>query len=464
MKGILIKRADIEKRERNTDKDIHTPKRRLRAYDEREQRRATTLRALRRGYKVVPDTRRPPAYFKQGRPYYHKVKRRVKIDKSDWGLYILGGDKGSGKSLIMSALAEKDWCDEGRPVFSNLGFEFGYQIAAIDIYLAISGMPEDGVLIIDEAHQPLANVGSSSLKHLAVRQMLAGLRKKNQKVFMLSSQVDNIDGRILDECDWALTPMSTYPGKEKTRNRNGELAFAGQPWLWKKLVRIGPRPYVRRKGRASDIFSSYGINVHGAPPKRGTLLLPPSRLLQASLAYDSFAPLMNPMESGMGVTADQIRKGLTEDADWVDFGDENNPIAGAGADGVDQAVRQADVQYDHARMTVFLNALVSEIEQRQIQKGTMSLRWAALTVTETVDTWPTDYHLLAAVYDRHEKLSKKSQFAGDDHFPAEFTEGDAKRYMENFCGSTGDTFSVPRFLDAVNYSQQRAQGGHGHAH
>ena len=220
MKGVLIKREHVAERERSkSGQDIHSVSKRLKAYDQREAQRAQRLADLKRGYTIVHDTNKPPIAFKKGKPVYRKVKRRVKIDKSDWGLYLLAGEKGSGKSLIMSALAMKDWCQEGRPVFSNLGFEFGYQIAAIDIYLAIAGMPEDGVLIVDEAHQPLANIGSQSIKHLSVRQMFGGLRKKNHKVFLLSSQPDNIDLSIRLETDWVLHPLNTYPGKEKTRNR-----------------------------------------------------------------------------------------------------------------------------------------------------------------------------------------------------------------------------------------------------
>ena len=44
------------------------------------------------------------------------------------------------------------------------------------------------------------------------------------------------------------------------------------------ILRVGPHPYKRRKGRVSDIFAAYGANIHGSPVRKSRLIIPPHRL------------------------------------------------------------------------------------------------------------------------------------------------------------------------------------------
>ena len=459
----IISRETVAKRERSPDKDAHSAETRLAAYDEREAQRAARIADLRRGYTLVADKSRPPKKRKRGRFVWHTKKLRVKMDTDDWGLYVVAGDKGSGKSLAMAALAQKAWCEEGRMVFSNLGYEFGFHLTIEQIYTAIVGMPANSVLLIDEAHQPLATIGSSSLKHLSMRQMMAGLRKKGQKIILMSSQPDNIDGRILDEADWAMTPRPSYPGKERTRNRKGKFAFAGRPWLWKWILRVGPHPYKRRKGRVSDIFAAYGANIHGSPVRKSRLIIPPHRLWDASKSYDSFAGLLNPMETGMGVKAEDIRAGLSEGSPgWIEFADEET-LMGTMASPAELEAQAQRKSFEHAKYQAFLNALVNEIRGRQPQprEGSYSMAWAAEQATNFVSEIspdsddPDDYDMpswLGHLWMEYQRLpgSERAQVGN----PVEFTEKEARYYLSLFLGQEGRTFSMKRLWDAIGENQR----------
>lgn len=445
MKAFRITREAVEDRERNPKADVHSVKRRLRAFEEREAKHDARIKALKKGYRMVADKSKPPIRKKDGRMAWRTRREPVQIDQSDWGLYIMGGDKGTGKSLVATALAERDWCEEGRLVFSNLGFEFGFQIKALDLYVGIAGMPPNSTLIIDEAHQPLATVGAASYKNLSVRQMLAGLRKINGKILMLSSQPDNIDGQVLNEADYAMTPQNCYPGLEKARANAQGNAYANHPWLWKKLIRIGPRPYMRRKGRASDIFAAYKINVHGPSPKKQTLWLPPSRLWYASLAYDSFSPLLNPLEAGMGVTAAEVKAGLADDnASWIDFG-EAEDLAEAHGDPAEMDATARLREFEHARMNVFVNALFLYISTYKPALGGYTTMWAAEQVTDTIKQWPESTDAITDMLTAYEAVPRQRRPHGDQTI---FTTDDARRYLSSFAGTEGRTFQIKRFVQA----------------
>ena len=429
-----------------TDEDVHSLRARLRAYEQREAEHIAGRKLLQRGYTLRADKDQP--VFVDGKILYRTKREPYKIDRSDWGLYLVSGNKGTGKSLVISALAEKDY-RAGRLVFSNLGFCYGYQFTAMDLYLAVAGAPKDAVIVVDEAHQPLGNIGSGSYRIDTVRQLLAGLRKSNQKVYLMSSQPDNIDGRILNEVDWAMTPRNTYPGKEKARaHQSGKLAFAGKPWLWRSLIRIGPQPYKRRKGRASDIFAAYGINVHGVPPTKGVLTIPPARLWQASKGYDSFSPLLNPKDTGMGVHAADIKDGLSE-PDWLDFDDTNAEDAMAAAAA---GVSDAEKEYASIRASAFLNALLIGIQAQGLTRGSYSFRWAADQARENLRLMPSHGDgLKVQLAQCYARLPKNKQ-TGD---PTEFQELDARLYLSEFLGQEGNAFSIDHFWQNVRASQAR---------
>lgn len=403
MKAKRVIYADVAGRRRNR-RDVHSDTVRLRDFERRENRRARTLRRIQKGRIEVPE---------------------------EWGFRCIAGPKGQGKTLTLVEDLERDWVELGRPVFSNLGVEFGYVVTAMDIYTAIARMPENATLAVDEAHQPLASIGHSSYRNTVFKQMIAGLRKKNQKVWLVSSMPQAIDGSIMAEIDYAYVPRRCYPGRDKALNLLGQPALAAAPWAWIRVIRIGPRPW--RTG-SDRLFAPYKINIDGPKAKQQRMYIPPMRMWNVSKAYDTFAPLLNPAEAGMGVSAKDISGGLTEDDEWVDFGDLEN-------DEGDTVVEAADPlreQYQQTRLSCFFNLIRYGFWARQHFVGKTTAEYLATMANQNLEH-PACEGIADNLHDAYDP----------GYGPLEYQTDEVGFYVRQYCGLSGREFSIGQMEAAL---------------
>ena len=136
---------------------------------------------------------------------YEENKASAKTAEQEWGVYVICGLKGSGKTTVMSGLAGM-FAAQGRVVISNVSLLFGYRVDAMSIYLLATRAPRGAVLVIDELHALLNRYGEMSHKNRAVISGLAGGRKKQLIIIGGSQQESQISPSFKGEVDYFLYP------------------------------------------------------------------------------------------------------------------------------------------------------------------------------------------------------------------------------------------------------------------
>ena len=234
------------------------------------------------------------------------------------------------------------------------------------------------------------------------------------------------------------------------------------PWLWKGLDRVGPHPYRSRGGLTRDLLSAHRIRSFSTKVAKTRLTIPPTRLYNASMGYDSFSPLLNPLAAGLGVTAKDIKAGLAsandKDYEFIDFGDDPDQVDATefASENLRQELERENI-YTNARYGAFLNALYFALANSPLNTGSLTLSWAAEQATNIVEDHERD-PWVKAVTDSYGQLAHPPK-----ELPLRFTESDAKRYLEQFCGERlRSEFRAPTFLDQVDRERDSQHAGHNH--
>ena len=395
---------DVQRRERDSDRDMHTQNTRVAAFHAREERRAAPL---------------------------EKIKAGEQSRQISWGLHLVVGAKGSGKSLYTVTRAAEKWTEQGRPIFTTdaLGLEFGYVVTAFDLYLALQRAPRDAIIIADEAHQILNSSGGSATRIQLIIQSIAGLRKMNQELWLPTSQYNRLHPAVLSEVDVVHAPQNTYRAA-KAVNRYGERVHP--PWSYMMIKKVEPRPF-RQKG-GGPLLEEYGIRTDGKKPQVTRLRPPPSLIWECSKGYDSFAPLLSYQDSGQGISAKDIRAGLAEDDGgvWYDW-------TADVVDAEESAVTDLTSEIDQQRATAFLLALRAHFVRRRYHIKPRTAYEIGYLVIEA-NQYLTD-PMVAGAWSSYEGICAEAGIPPDGAFRLD----EARLWITAATGVTGKTLSSIRY-------------------
>ena len=249
-------------------------------------------------------------------------------------LSVIGGPKGSGKSLIAVWLA-KLLNDGGYRVISNIGVDFQYKVEGAADMLSITRSPLYTVWIWDELHMMLPKMAMGRRYNREAVGSLTALRKQQSGIGGVTSQPGNVDTAFMEQVEWFLMASLLRPpppgkkfGKAKRKRRRTEAE-----WRDSWAVQSGPEPW-----RADDSLEKMLKLDSGRPPVRQRAIMPGHKgLEEAARCYGSFDAVPTRAQSGVNLTATHV-KDLDLDSpiellDVLDFGDEQ----GAGQGQADDA-------------------------------------------------------------------------------------------------------------------------------
>jgi RecA/RadA recombinase len=115
-------------------------------------------------------------------------------------MHLILGGQGSGKTLLLVALAYKAW-KQGKTVYSNVALKFPYkELQYQDI---IDCNLKDAVCVIDEIHQLLpARNSMSKINREICDSFISMIRKQNLDVYGTTQTARKVDVRFRDETDY----------------------------------------------------------------------------------------------------------------------------------------------------------------------------------------------------------------------------------------------------------------------
>lgn len=110
----------------------------------------------------------------------------LKRKKFEWGLIVIAGPMGAGKSTF-AMIDAYPWHEVGHQVFHPGGFLIGRICSYAEMYKIVDNVPLYSIVIFDEAHSGLESGMSQTAGVSAFTQLMAGLRKKRCRVFLPSA-------------------------------------------------------------------------------------------------------------------------------------------------------------------------------------------------------------------------------------------------------------------------------------
>ena len=263
----LITREDVEKRRRNK-RDAHSRNTRLASFDNRERRRAKAERAIAKGRIEVPE---------------------------EWGLFAIAGNKGAGKSMVMVEdsgaglvrFGPAGVHESGRGVRAP-GYGAGH------LQRAGSDAGELDVLLwtkpisLSLQHRRRGRIATPYSNRCA-----PGLRKKNQKLWIASSQMGNIDPGDSGGSGLRFRPAAVLSGRRGTpststgRKHTPAARGAGSN---------SPESARSPGGRGGDrpVRAVFKMSVDGPPPKKMKKYIEPRRIWQVIQSVRHVRPAAEP--------------------------------------------------------------------------------------------------------------------------------------------------------------------------
>lgn len=241
---------------------------------------------------------------------YQRNKNRP-VDE-DWGIELISGEKGTGKTTLASARAGKSY-DNGRPVISNAGLLFGYRIdSGISLYNLINECPPNTHLVLDEIHALLGIYAQAKHTSVSFIGSLASVRKKNLKITGITQQEANLSNQFKHECDRVIYLKKWSPRKEK---------ITYPPACYNKAM-VLERPF-----RGRMIGEQYGLPIRDSKKvKKGLLNLHARDMYVGMVLQYSYEDAPSPLSSKLNKSAADLKKYLEENGDnpILTFGDNDN--------------------------------------------------------------------------------------------------------------------------------------------
>lgn len=130
---------------------------------------------------------------------------------------VLIGDKGAGKTLLMTYMLHQDYLN-GKRIISNYKLNFPHEILNSNMLMHHREELHDAVIGIDEASLYMDSRRSMSEFSVTISYFLFQSRKRSVDVYLTAQQIGSLDVRLRDNCDFIVW---CRPGK--IVNKNGKL-------------------------------------------------------------------------------------------------------------------------------------------------------------------------------------------------------------------------------------------------
>ena len=233
------------------------------------------------------------AYFRRARKRVKDLHRRV-----NWGQLLVAGRMGASKSVWTGSysLGRTDrgfGFLRGTPFFHFGGnWLFGRALEGSEVYDAIQYIPSNSIFAMDEAHVAADGSVPNNRGNALLRQLSAGLRKKQCLFILITAKPNLLDRRIRADCDRVVLPVkpqidvqgqNLYQGKVTAKNDMNNFALCFH--LWEDF------PY-QRQGDPEDRSGRYkGVAplFIGQPDK--TMAISGERVRASFALTDSFIPV-----------------------------------------------------------------------------------------------------------------------------------------------------------------------------
>ena len=196
---------------------------------------------------------------------------------------LISGDKGWGKTLLVTDIGVAHTEDGYRVVHNFKDAAFGYYLEDIrDFYLLVERAEPPFAAILDEAHMFASKYGQGSHRNQYLQQTLSMSRKRGIPFYFVSQQENALSYDLRAEIDWLIYPVP--PGSPGTRwnPNNPDFPTNLPPWCYMTTWTYGPKPW-GSKFYAEQVGHPLRRRVKRQIHKRD-----PWRLLKASALYNTF--------------------------------------------------------------------------------------------------------------------------------------------------------------------------------
>ena len=234
----------------------------------------------------------------------HHQANRDSVGDVDWGLHLVLGEKGAGKSTAATISAAAAY-SAGRVVVSNLSLLFGWHVSDVrDVFAFGRSLPPGTLLVLDEIHALLSRYDQGSLRSRSMISAIAGLRKQRVQLLGISSQESLLSHDLREQTDYA---HLVKPGRYRPPSRrNKEIAYP--PWCHILVRSLGPRPWAAASGRS--IFNAHGVSTNHRKPKIRMRRPPPKVVYAAASLQASFQALPYAAGEATNVMAKDVREAM----------------------------------------------------------------------------------------------------------------------------------------------------------
>ena len=233
---------------------------------------------------------------------HHENKARIEIPYND-KVFMLSGDRGSGKTLIAAIMAAQCY-EQGMEVFSSASLLFGYRIDPLDVFTMAESLPDNCFVFLDEVHGLADRYAEHSTRQRTLSNSLALLRKKGIRLVMATVHEDRTAFSLKGQVQFILYPRQYRPRSLSKRGRKQSRRFP--KWCHVFMSQLGPNPFEgRRLADQWDIPRTTGKCLRRDLPP-----LPPRQLWEAAKLMDSWAKPS--IAQGISTTAAAVRQRLDE--------------------------------------------------------------------------------------------------------------------------------------------------------
>ena len=191
----------------------------------------------------------------------------------EYGVHLLGGDMGSGKTLIAGWIA-RHFRRRGWNVFSTAGFLFGQRLSLLESYAFPDHVTPGGFIFADEVHTFVDRYSASSHRSRTFGQASTAMRKQRITCLGASANSRMVGWEYKGACEAVIVPRPWYaPAKNRV----------APPWCYLVLSMLSPFPYQSRDPLLQDagLLKGHDIKLTHWNPN-------PIELIAAARLIDTF--------------------------------------------------------------------------------------------------------------------------------------------------------------------------------
>ena len=150
-------------------------------------------------------------------------------------VYMLSGDRGSGKTAMATLWAAKLY-EQGMDVFSSASLLFGYRIDPVDVFTFAESLPDNCFVFLDEVHGLADRYAEHSTRQRTLSNSLALLRKKGIRLVMASVHEGRVAFSLTGHVQSLFYPRQYRPKFKKKQRRFPK-------WCYMRYSILGPNPF-----------------------------------------------------------------------------------------------------------------------------------------------------------------------------------------------------------------------------